>query len=136
MVRFSRGCLQVAVPAEQGVVFALRKSPPRSPFVIATVDLDQRCHKGLPLRLPMVLAEECFGGCFSMCLECIVFQGFRLRAAVRATLIADFRADIKDGQYGRTPGAAKGAKCSFLANAASRTGTNQLKMPRSRLATR
>ena len=90
--------MEVAVPAEQVVVLALRKSQHQGPFMLATVTFDQRCHKGLPLRVPMVLPEECFGGRFSVCLECIVFQGFRLRAALRATLRADLRADIKGGQ--------------------------------------
>ena len=92
---FFRGCVEVAVPAEQGVVLALRRSHHQGPFRLATVTFDQQCHKGLPLRVPMVLPEECFGGRFSVCLECIVFQGFRLRAALRATLRADLRADIK-----------------------------------------
>ena len=46
----------------------------------------------------MALPEECFGGRFPVCLERIIFQGFRLRAALRATLKADLRADIKGGQ--------------------------------------
>ena len=59
-----RGCMEVAVPAEQGVVLALRKSHHQGPFTLATVTFDQRCHKGLPLRVPMVLPEECLGGRF------------------------------------------------------------------------
>ena len=90
--------MEDAVPIEQGVVLALRKFHHQGPFTLATVLFDQRCHKGLPLRVPMVLLEECFGGRFPVCLECIVFQGFRLRAALRATLRADLRADIKGGQ--------------------------------------
>ena len=78
--------MEVAVPVEQGVVLVLTKSHHRGPFTFVTVTSDQRCHKGLPFRVPMVLPEECFGGRFPMCLECIVFQGFRLRAASRATL--------------------------------------------------
>ena len=78
--------MEVAVPAEQGVVLALRKSHHQGPFTLATVTVDQRCHQGLPLRVPMVLPEEYFGGRFAVCLECIVFQGFRLRAELRATL--------------------------------------------------
>ena len=79
---------------EQGVVLALRKSHHQGPRTFATVTCDPRCHKGLPLRVPMVLPEECFGGRFPVCLECIVFQGFRLRATLRA----DLRADIERGQ--------------------------------------
>ena len=79
--------MEVAVPAEQDVVLSLRRSHHQGPFTLATVTFDQRCHKGLPLRVLMMLPEECFGGHFAVCLECIVFQGFRLRAALRATLI-------------------------------------------------
>ena len=92
---FFREFMEVAVPAERGVMLALRKSHHQGPFTLATVTCDQRCHKGLPLRVPMVLREECFGGRLPVCLECIVFQGFRLRAANKATLRADLRADIK-----------------------------------------
>ena len=95
-----RGCMEVAFPAEQGVVIALRKSHHQGPFTLATVTFDQRCHKGLPLRVPMALPEDRFGGRFTVCLECIVCQGFRLRAALRATLRADLRADIKGGLKG------------------------------------
>ena len=90
--------MEVAIPTEQGVVLALRKSHHQGPFTLTTVAFDQRCHKGLPLRVPMVLPEECFGGQFPVCLECIIFQGFRLRAALRATLRADLRARSKGGQ--------------------------------------
>ena len=86
--------IEVGVSAEQGVLFALRKSHHQGPFMLATVNIHQRCQKGLPLRVPMVLPEGCFGGRFTRCLECIIFQGFRLRAAVGAALRADFRADI------------------------------------------
>ena len=55
------GCMEVAVPAEQSVVLALRKSHHQGPYTFATVTFDQRCHKGLPLRVPMVLPEECLG---------------------------------------------------------------------------
>ena len=73
--------MEVAVSAEQGVVLALRRSHHQGLFTLATVAFDQRRHKGLPLRVPMMLPEECFGGRFSVCLECIVFHGFHLRAA-------------------------------------------------------
>ena len=59
--------------------------------------LTSGAHKGLPLRVSMLLPEECFGGRFPVCLECIIFQGFRLRAALKATLRADLRADTKGG---------------------------------------
>ena len=85
--------MEVAVPAEQGVVLALRRSHHQGPFTLATVAFDQRCHKGLPLRVPMISPEECFGGRFSVCLECIVFQGLRLRAALKG----DIKGDIKGG---------------------------------------
>ena len=68
-MNFLWGCMEVAVPVEQGVVLALTKSHRRGPFTFATVTFDQRCHKGLPLRVPMALPEECFGGHFP---ECIV----------------------------------------------------------------
>ena len=63
---FFRGCIEVGVPADQ--VSALRKS-----------------------HLPMLLPEECFGARFTVCLVCIIFHGFRLSAAVRATQRADLR---------------------------------------------
>ena len=112
--------MEVAVPVEQRVVLALRKSHHQGPFKLATVTFDQRCHKGLPLRVPMVLPEECSGGRFQVCLKCIVFQDFCLRAALGATLRVDLRA----------------ASALLLANATSSTVINQPKMPRSRLATR
>ena len=61
--------MEVAVPAKQGVVLALRTSHHQGPFMLATVAFDQRCHKGLPLRVPMMLPEECFGGRFSVCVN-------------------------------------------------------------------
>ena len=76
--------MEVAIPTEQGVVLALRKSHHQGLFAL--------------IRVPMLLPEECFGGRFPVCLECIIFQGFRLRAALRATLRADLRADTKGGQ--------------------------------------
>ena len=108
-------------------MLALRQSHHQGLFTLATVTCDHRCHKGLPSRVPMVLPEECFGGRFPVCLECIIFQGFRLRAALRATL----KADRKGGHQGRL----MGPSALLLANAASRTVINQPRMPRSRLAT-
>ena len=37
------GCMEVAVPVEQGVVLALTKSHHRGPFAFPTVTFDQRC---------------------------------------------------------------------------------------------
>ena len=124
--------MEVAVLAEQGVMLALRKSHHQGPFTLTTIICDQQCHKGMPLRVSMVLPEECFVGHFAMCLECIVFQGFRLRAALRATLRADLRADSKGGHQGRL----MGSSALLLANGASRTVINQPRVPRTRLATR
>ena len=56
--------MEVVFQAEQGVVLALRRSHRQGPFMLATVIVCQRCHKGLPLRVPMMLPEECFGGRF------------------------------------------------------------------------
>ena len=61
---FFQGVHGIWIPSEQGVVLALRKSHHRDPFTLTTVAFDQRCHKGLPLRVPMVLPEECFGVVF------------------------------------------------------------------------
>ena len=64
MASFFRGCIEVVVAAESGVVFGLRKSHRQGPVMLATITVDQRCHKGLPLRVPMVLPEECLGVVF------------------------------------------------------------------------
>ena len=55
--------------------------------MLATVVFDQRCHKGLPLRMPTVLPEDCFGGRFPRVPRMHCFPGF-----------PDLRADIKGGQ--------------------------------------
>ena len=99
VVSFFRGCMEVTIPTEQGVVLALSKSHHQGLFTLTTVAFDQLCHKGLPLRVPMLLPEECFGGRFPVCLECIIFQGFRLRA-LRADLRADTKADTKADSKG------------------------------------
>ena len=125
---FFRGCIEFAVPAEQGVAFALRKFHHQGPFMLAMHNIDQWCHKGVHLRVPVVLPEECFGGRFTVCLECIVFQRFHLRAAGRATLTAD----NKGGRRRRLTR----PSAILLANAASRTVLNQPKIPRPHLATR
>ena len=121
--------MEVAVPAEQGVVLALRKSHHQGPLTLATIIFDQRCHKGLPLRVPMVLAEECFGGRFPVCLDCIVFQDFRLRAAPRTTLRSPLRRTLRADGKGGHQGRLMRPSALLLANATSRTVINQPKMP-------
>ena len=73
-------------PAEQGVVLALRSSHHQGPFTLATVAFDQRCHKGLPLRVPMMLPEECFGGSSFRVPGMQCFPGFPLKGGIKGDM--------------------------------------------------
>ena len=89
--------MEVAIPAKQGVVLALRRPHHQGPLTLPTVAFDQRCHKGLPLRVPMMLPEECFGGRFSVCWNAL-FPGFPLKGGIKGGI----KGDIKDGHLART----------------------------------
>ena len=67
----------------------IEKSHHQGPFALATVTCDQRCHKGLPLRVPLVLPEEYSWGSFSRVPRMHCFPGFLFRGGIKG--------DIKGG---------------------------------------
>ena len=78
-----KGSMEVALPVEQGVVLALTKSHHQGLFPLAPITSDQRCHKGLPLRVPMVLPRGVFWGLFSRVPWMHCFPGFPLKGGVK-----------------------------------------------------
>ena len=92
-----QGCIEVCVPTDQGVAFALRKSRRQGPCMLATVEFDQWCHKGLPLRCLWCCPRSVWGSSYSVSgMHC--FPGFPLEGSSKD----DIKGGLISGHQGRT----------------------------------